>query len=194
MQVKFGGEASIKIPGECLSPTQLRSLSEKRLKKRKWLPWSKTGLAGQELLFVPYSFFRYTNPKHMKQYYLYDVLVDGILGHTEFIRGSFELVDKSVSHELLLERTVHGEDAEGKARKAVEAFAVRRQSLWVKEVKVDLIDSGEFYYPYWVCYLETPKGVELLALNGLTGTPAGHRPEHILRGAIARMEWKNERG
>ena len=194
MQHKEGGEASVKVPGASLSPSHLRNISERRLRKRKWLSWSKFRLVAEEMLFAPYYFFRFANPKHMKQFYMYDVLVDGILGHSEFIRGSFDLRDVLVSRELLLERTVVEEEAEERARKAVEAFVLRRQSLWVKEIKADLVDSGELYYPYWVCYLEAGNDVELFALNGISGTRAGHRPEAILRAGIARAEWLQVKG
>ena len=90
-----------------------------------------------------------------------------------------------------MENTVPKEEAEAKARQAVEAFVLRRQSLWIKEIKVELMDMFELYYPYWVCYLESADGIEILALNGLTGSPAGDRPEKILRAAIGRAEWKN---
>jgi hypothetical protein len=63
----------------------------------------------------------------------------------------------------------------------------------VKKVEVELMEAGELYFPYWVNYLETGKGVEIMALNGLTGTSAGPRPENILRAGIARAEWQRER-
>lgn len=156
-------------------------------------PWSKARLVSEELLFVPYFFFRFLNPRYRNRSYLYDVLVDGILGLCEFIRGSFELKQLRVSGDLLLEKTILKEEAEAKARKAVESFVLRRQSLWVKEVKVELIETGEVYQPYWICYLETRKGIEILALNGITGTPAGPRPENILQAGIARAEWQEAR-
>jgi hypothetical protein len=146
------------------------------------------------MVYAPYYYFRYVNPKHRKHFYLYDVLVDGILGFSEFIRGSFELKESSVPRVLLLERTISREQAEAVAKRAVGSYALRRQSLWVKKIEVELIEGGELHFPYWVCYLETRKGIELFALNGLTGTPAGPRPENILRAGIARAEWQRERG
>ena len=186
------GEATVRVPGICLSPSRLRSLSEKVVRKRGRLPWCRVRCVGQEVVYVPYFYFRYVNPKHGKHFYLYDVLVDGILGLSEFIRGSFELKESSVSRTLLVERTVSQEQAESVAKKAVQAYALRRQSLWVKKIEAELIEGGELHFPYWVCYLETPKGIELFALNGLTGTPAGPRPENILRAGIARAEWKRD--
>lgn len=193
MQDKDGGETSVSVPGACLSPSYLRVLSGERLKRRGMFPWSKARLVSEELLFVPYFFFRFLNPRYRNRSYLYDVLVDGILGLCEFIRGSFELKQLRVSGDLLLEKTILKEEAEAKARKAVESFVLRRQSLWVKEVKVELIETGEVYQPYWICYLETRKGIEILALNGITGTPAGPRPENILQAGIARAEWQEAR-
>jgi len=193
MQDKDGGETSVSVPGACLSPSYLRVLSGERLKRRGMFPWSKARLVSEELLFVPYFFFRFLNPRYRNRSYLYDVLVDGILGLCEFIRGSFELKQLRVSGDLLLKKTILKEEAEAKARKAVESFVLRRQSLWVKEVKVELIETGEVYQPYWICYLETRKGIEILALNGITGTPAGPRPENILQAGIARAEWQEAR-
>jgi hypothetical protein len=186
------GEATVRVPGICLSPSRLRSLSEKVTKRKGRLPWRRVRCVAQEVVYVPYFYFRYVNPKHGKQFYLYDVLVDGILGFAEFIRGSFELKEFSVRRGLLVERTVPREQAESVAKKAVQAYALRRQSLWVKKIEAELREEGELHFPYWVCYLETPKGVELFALNGLTGTPAGPRPENILRAGIARAEWKRD--
>ena len=189
----FGrGEARIWIPGVCLSPSHLRQFAEKKAKKKGRLSWSKPRLVAGEFVYLPYYTFRFLNPKFLDHYYLYDVLVDGVLGFSEFIRGSFELQEVSISRQLLLERIVPQEEAEIKARKAVESFVLRRQSWWVKEIKVELKEAGELYYPYWVSYLETSKGIELFALNGLTGTPAGPRPENILRAGIARAEWQRE--
>lgn len=190
MQDKDRGETPVPIPGACLSPSNLRALSEKRLGRRGRFLRSKPRLVAQELLFAPYFYFRFLNPKYRGQFYRYDVLVDGILGFCEFIRGSLELKQLPVSEGLLLEKTIPREEAEAKARKAVESFVLRRQSLWVKEIKVDLVEGGEVYYPYWVCYLQTGKGIEILALNGLTGTRAGARAEDVLRAGIARAEWK----
>jgi len=186
------GEARIRIPGICLSLSHLRSLAEKRVKRRSIFPWSQPRRVAEEILYVPYFFFRYLNPKHRHRFYLYDVLVDGILGFSEFIRGTFELKEFSVSWERLLERTILKEEAESRARKAVESYALRRQSLWVKEIKVELVESGEIYLPYWVSYLETAKGIEILALNGVSGTPAGPRPENVLKAGIARAEWQRD--
>ena len=186
------GEARIWIPGVCLSPARLRALAEKRVKRKGRTSWHKPRPVAEELLYVPYFTFRFVNPKFLKRYYLYDVLVDGILGFSEFIRGSFEPTETSVSREFLLERIVSREEAEIKARKAVESFVLRRQSWWVKEIKVELADAGELHYPYWVCYLETRKGIELFALNGLTGTSAGPRAEDVLRQGIVRAEWKRD--
>jgi len=190
MQAKDGGETPVTIPGACLSPSNLRALSDKRLKRRGRFLRSKPRLVAEELLFAPYFYFRFVNPKYRDQFYRYDVLVDGILGLCEFIRGSFELEQLPVSENLLLEKTIPREEAEAKARKAVESFVLRRQSLWVKEIKVELVEGGEVYYPYWVCYLEAGKGIEILALNGLTGTRAGARAEDVLRAGIARAEWE----
>ncbi len=190
MQDKDRGETPVLILGACLSPSNLRALSEKRLKRRGRFLRSKPRLVAEELLFAPYFYFRFLNPKYRDQFYRYDVLVDGILGFCEFIRGSLELKQLPVSEGLLLEKTIPREEAEAKARKAVESFVLRRQSLWVKEIKVELVEGGEVYYPYWVCYLETGKGIEILALNGLTGTRAGARAEDVLRAGIARAEWK----
>jgi hypothetical protein len=186
------GEARIWIPGVCLSPSRLKQFADKGAKKKGRLSWTKPRLVAEEVVYLPYYKFRFLNPKLLNRYYLYDVLVDGVLGFSEFIRGSFELQEVSISRQLLLERIVPQEEAEIKARKAVESFVLRRQSWWVKEIKVELKEAGELYYPYWVSYLETSKGTELLALNGLTGTPAGPRPENILRAGIARAEWKRE--
>jgi hypothetical protein len=188
------GEATVRIPGACLSPSHLRSLSEKIARKRARLPWRRAKCVGREMVYAPYYYFRYVNPKLRKRFYLYDVLVDGILGFSEFIRGSFELKESSVPRVLLLERTISREQAESVAKRAVGSYALRRQSLWVKKIEVELIEGGELHFPYWVCYLETRKGIELFALNGLTGTPAGPRPENILRAGIARAEWQRERG
>lgn len=188
MQDKDGGETSVSVPGACLSPSHLRFLSEKRLRRRGRFPWAKARRVAEELLFVPYFYFRFVNPKYRNRFYLYGVLVDGIMGFSEFIRGSFELKQLPVSGDLLLGKTILKEEAEAKARKAVESFVLRRQSLWVKEIKVKLVEAGEVYYPYWVCYLETLKGIEILALNGITGSPAGSRVEDILRAGIARAE------
>jgi hypothetical protein len=193
MQDKEGGEASVSVPGACLSPSHLRSLSEKHLKRRGLFPWSKARRVSEELLFVPYFYFRFVNPKYRNRFYLYEVLVDGTLGFCEFIRGSLELKQLPVSGDLLLEKAISKEEAEAKARKAVESFVLRRQSLWVKEIKVELIEAGEVYYPYWVCYLETPKGIELLALNGITGAFADSRAENVLGAGIARAEWQRAR-
>jgi hypothetical protein len=190
MQAKDEGETSVPIPGACLSSSNLRALSEKRLKRRGRFLRSKPRLVAEELLFAPYFYFRFLNPKYRDQFYRYDVLVDGILGLCEFIRGSLELKQLPVSEDLLLEKTIPREEAETKARKAVESFVLRRQSLWVKEIKVELVEGGEVYYPYWVYYLEAGKGIEILALNGLTGTRAGARAEDVLRAGIARAEWK----
>jgi hypothetical protein len=187
------GEARVRIPGVCLSPSRLRQLTEKRLKKKGRLSWTKPRLVAEEFVYVPYYYFRFVNPKFLNRYYLYDVLVDGVLGFSEFIRGSFELKEVSVSRELVLEKIVSKEEAEPKARKAVESFVLRRQSWWVKEIKVELKEAGELYYPYWVCYLDTQKGVELFALNGLTGNSAGPRPEDVLTAGIARAEWRRGR-
>lgn len=187
------GEARIRIPGVCLSPSHLKQLSEKRIRRKGRLTWSKPRCVAEEFLFVPYYYFRYTNPKHLNRFYLYDILVDGILGFSEFIRGSFELKEISVSRELLLERSVSQQEAESKAKKAVASYVLRRQSLWVKKVEVELMEAGELCFPYWVNYLETAKGVEIMALNGLTGTSAGPRPENVLRAGIAKAEWQRER-
>jgi len=192
-RVSGWGEVSIRIPGVCLSPSHLRSLSEKRIKRKGRLAWSKPKRLAEEFLFVPYYYFRYTNPQYRKRFYLYDVLVDGILGFSEFIRGTFELKQISVRRELLLERTISQEEAEPRAKKLVKSYALRRQSLWVKKIEAELIEVGELHFPYWVCYLETPKGIDLFALNGLTGTPAGPRPENVLRAGIARAEWQRDR-
>jgi hypothetical protein len=188
------GEARIRVPGVCLSPSRLRQLAEKRVQKKGRLSWTKPSLVAQEFVYVPYYYFRFVNPKFLNRYYLYDVLVDGVLGFSEFIRGSFELKEISVSRDLLLERIVSPVEAETKARKAVESFVLRRQSWWVKEIKVELKEAGELHYPYWVCYLKIRKKIELFALNGLTGNAAGPRPEDILRAGIARAEWKREQG
>ncbi|MFH0872110.1 MAG: hypothetical protein V1878_06420 [bacterium] len=187
-----GGEARIRIPGVCLSPAHLRQLTEKRVKRKGRLSRNKPRLVAEEFVYVPYYYFRFVNPRYLNRYYLYDVLVDEVLGFSEFIRGSFELKEFLVSRELLLERIVPQEEAEKKARKAVESFVLRRQSWWVKEIKAELKEAGELCYPYWVCYLETRKGIELFALNGLTGNPAGPRAEDILRAGIARAEWKRD--
>ena len=160
------------------------------MKRRGRFLRSKPRLVAEELLFAPYFYFRFLNPKYRDQFYRYDVLVDGILGFCEFIRGSFELKQVPVSGDLLLEKAILKEEAEAKARKAVEAFVLRRQSLWVKEIKVELVEGGEVYYPYWVCYLQTGKGIEILALNGITGARAGPRAENVLRAGIGRAEWK----
>ena len=194
MRGQSWGEATVKVPGICLSPSHLRSLSEKVTKRKGRLPWRRVRCVAQEVVYVPYFYFRYVNPKHGRHFYLYDVLVDGVVGFAEFIRGSFELKEFSVSRGLLVERTVSKEQAESVAKKAVQAYALRRQSLWVKKIEAELKEGGELYFPYWVCYLETPKGVKLFALNGLTGTPAGPRPENILQAGIARAEWKREQG
>ncbi len=186
------GEARVRIPGVCLSPSYLRQLGEKRVKKKGRLSWAKPRVVAEEFVYVPYYYFRFVNPRYLNRYYLYDVLVDRVLGFSEFIRGSFELKEFSVSRELLLERIVPQEEAEKEARKAVQSFVLRRQSWWVKEIKVELKEAGELHYPYWVCYLDTRKGVELFALNGLTGNPAGPRAEDVLRAGIARAEWKRE--
>jgi hypothetical protein len=186
------GEATVRIPGVCLSPSHLRQLTEKRVKRKGRLSRNKPRLVAEEFVYVPYYYFRFVNPRYLNRYYLYDVLVDEVLGFSEFIRGSFELKEFFVSRELLLERIVPQEEAEKKARKAVESFVLRRQSWWVKEIKAELKEAGELYYPYWVCYLETRKGIELFALNGLTGNPAGPRAEDILRAGIARAEWKRD--
>jgi len=188
------GEARVRIPGVCLSPSHLRQLTEKRVKRKGRLSWNKPNLVAEELVYAPYYYFRFVNPKLGKHFYLYDVLVDGILGFPEFIRGSFELKECSVPRGHLLERTILREEAESRARKMVESFALRRQSLWVKRIEVELTEGGELYFPYWISYLETLKGIELSALNGLTGTPAGPRSENILQAGIARAEWKREQG
>jgi hypothetical protein len=186
------GEARISIPGVCLSPARLRQFAERRVKRKGRIPWNKPRLVAEEFLYVPYYTFRFVNPKYLKTYYLYDVLVDGVLGFSEFIRGTFELTETSVSRELLLERIVSREEAEMKAKKAVESFAIRRQSWWVKEINVEKTGAGELHFPYWVCYLEVRRGIEIFALNGLTGTSAGPRAEDVLRRGIARSEWKKE--
>jgi len=193
MPEQMWGEATVRVPGICLSPSHLRSLSEKIVRRRGRFPWRKGRCVAQEVLYAPYYYFRYLNPKHRKRFYLYDVLVDGILGFSEFIRGSFELKEFSVSRGLLLERTIPQEQAEAVAKKAVESFALRRQSLWVKKIEVELIEAGELHFPYWVSYLKSPKGIEILALNGLTGAPAGPRPENVLKAGIARAEWLRDR-
>ncbi len=178
------------IPGACLSPARLRLLSEKRLRRLQRFAWSRTRLVAEELIFAPYFYFRFLNPRYRNRLYLYDVLVDGILGFSELIRGTFELRRLSVSADLLLDKALLREEAEAKAREAVRSFVLRRQSLWVKEIKVELMEGAEIHYPYWLCYLETRKGIELLAVNGITGTAAGARAENILRAGIARMEWQ----
>ncbi|MDH7500671.1 MAG: hypothetical protein QHH30_09860 [candidate division NC10 bacterium] len=192
-RVSSWGEVSIRIPGVCLSPSHLRSLSERRIKRKGRLAWSKPRQVAEELLFVPYYFFRYTNPRHRRRFYLYDVLVDGILGFPEFIRGPFELRPISVRRESLLERTLFQGEAEPKAKQLVASYALRRQSLWVKKIEVELIEAEEFHFPYWVCYLETRRGIDLFALNGLTGASAGPRSENVLRAGIARSEWQRDR-
>jgi len=192
-RVSGWGEVSIRIPGVSLSPSLLRSLSERRIKRKGRLAWSKPRQVAEELLFVPYYYFRYTNPQHRKRFYLYDVLVDGILGFPEFIRGTFELKRISIPREFLLERILSPEEAEPKANKLVASYALRRQSLWVKKIDVQLIETEEFHFPYWVCYLKTRKGIDLFALNGLTGACAGPRPENVLRAGIARSEWQRDR-
>jgi len=187
------GEVNIRIPGVCLSPSHLRQLTGKRMRRRGILSWTKAKRLAEEFLYVPYYYFHYLNPKHRGHFYLYNLLVDGVLGFSEFIRGSFELKEFRVSRELVLERAISRDEAESRAKKAVEAFALRRQSWWIKEIKAELVEAGELHFPYWVCYLETSKGVELFALNGLTGSPAGPRPENVLKAGIARCEWKGER-
>ena len=137
MDDRHGGEASINLPGACLSPSYLRHLSEKRLRRRQRLPWVKTRQVGEELLFVPYYFFRFINPRLRNRFYIYDVLVDGVLGLCEFIRGSFGLRQHAVSGELVLEKAISEEEAQSRAKSAVESFVLRRQSLWVKEIEVD---------------------------------------------------------
>jgi hypothetical protein len=186
------GEARIRVPGVCLSPSRLRQLAGKKVKRKGRLSWNNPSLVAEEFVYVPYYYLRFVNPKFLNRYYLYDVLVDGVLGFSEFIRGSFELKELSVSREFLLERIVSPVEAETKARKAVESFVLRRQSWWVKEIKTELKEAGELHYPYWVCYLKIRKKIELFALNGLTGNPAGPRAEDVLRAGIARAEWKRE--
>jgi hypothetical protein len=194
MQAKDRGEASVTVPGACLCPARLRVLSEKRLKRLHRFRWSRTSLVAEELLFAPYFYFRFVNSRYRNRLYLYDILVDGILGFCELIRGTFELRRLSVSADLLLDKALLKEEAEAKAREAVKSLLLRRQSLWVKEIKVERTEAVEIYYPYWLCYLETRKGIELLGLNGITGTAAGPRAEDILRAGIARMEWRQAEG
>lgn len=194
MQDKGWGEARVRIPGVCLSPSHLRHLTERRIKKKGRFSWTKPRLVAQEFLYVPYYYFRFMNPRYLDRYYAYDVLLDGVLGFSEFIRGSFALTESSVSGELLLERVVSSEEAEARAKKAVESFVLRRQSWWVKVIKPERVEGGELHFPYWICYLETSKGIELFALNGLTGTPAGPRPENVIQAGIARAEWRREQG
>jgi hypothetical protein len=191
-----GGEVRVRIPGVCLSPSRFRELAVKGIKRKSgWgiLPRPRLRKIAEEMLYVPYYFFRLVNPKYRGRFYLYQVLVDGILGFSEFIRGPFQLREVSVPEDLILERTISREEAETKARKAVASFVLRRQSLWVREVKVELIEEGDLHFPYFVCYLEGEEGIDLLALNGLTGSLAGPRPENILRAGIARAEWRRDR-
>ncbi len=192
MQTESREEATVAVPVSRLSPTDLQRAAEQRLGRRGKVPWSRKKPLAQELLFAPYFYFRFRNPRLRLNYFVYDILTDGVLGYSEFVRGTFQLKELPVAVDLLLEKVVPKEEAEVKARQAVEAFVLRRQSLWIKEIKVELMDVFELYYPYWVCYLDGSDGIELLALNGLTGSPAGERPETILRAAISRAEWRNE--
>ena len=194
MQDKNRGEATVPVPVSRLSPSDLQRAAEKRLGRQGKFPRSRKRPVAQELLFAPYFYFRFRNPRLRANHFIYDVLMDGVLGYCEFVRGSFKLQELPIAAGLLLEKTVPKEEAEAKARQAVEAFVLRRQSLWIKEIKVELMDMFELYYPYWVCYLESADGIELLALNGLSGSPAGERPEKILRAAISRAEWRDEQG
>jgi hypothetical protein len=188
MHKRRSREAIVSIPGMHLGSSLLQARAATRINRRWPLPRSQSRRLAEELLFVPYFIFRFLNPAHRKRFYRYDVLVDGILGMCEFLRGSFELREQPVPRDTLLEIAITADEAEARAREAVKSQVLRRQPLWVREIKVELQETRRIYYPYWVCYVETRRGPDLLALNGITGVRAGPRAEAILRVGIAGAE------
>ena len=67
--------------------------------------WSRKRPVAQELLFAPYFYFRFRNPRLRLNYFVYDILTDGVLGFCEFVRGSFQLRQLPIAVDLLLEKT-----------------------------------------------------------------------------------------
>jgi len=154
---------------------------------------TKPAIAAEEMLYCPYSCFRFTNPNLAGNPMAYDVLIDGILGHCGFLKWLPRLEEREVEERRLLSRVIDSSQAEQMARVWAESYILRKQSLRVREVKTDLVGSGDFYYPYWVTYLRKGKDLLLLALDSETGKRGDARLEKAIEMAVARGEWLHER-
>jgi len=170
-----------------LSEAVLRSLATGLTRKGLLRP--RCTILAQELLYLPYYFFAHGNPNLANQMLLYPVLVDGVMGFCDFVKGLPPLKPVEVEQEQCLERAVLKEEAGEKARAWVEDYILRKQPWKVRRIAVELFEEAEFHYPYWVVYLQSRQGLELRALDALSGKRATPKTERALEVGIARHEW-----
>lgn len=170
-----------------LSEATLRSLASGLTENGLLRP--RCTIRAQELLYLPYYFFGHGNPNLADQMLLYPVLVDGVVGFCDFIKGLPPLKLFTIEREQCLEKAVLKEEARKKARAWVEDYIIRKQPWKVRRIAVELLEEAEFHYPYWVVYLQSRQGLELRALDALSGKRATPRTERALEVGIARHEW-----
>lgn len=170
-----------------LSEAALRSLAP-RLAKNGFLRPALT-IRAQELLYLPYYFFSHLNPNLADRMMLYPVLVDGIVGFCDFVKGLPSLKPFRIEWEQFLEKAVLKEEARKKAKAWVQEYILRKQPWKVRRIAVELLEEVEFHYPYWVVYLQGRRGPELRALDALSGKRATPKTERALEMGIARHEW-----
>lgn len=173
-----------------LSPVDLQALAP-RLAKNGLLRPTLT-IRAQELLYLPYYFFSHLNPNLADRMMLYPVLVDGVVGFCDFVKGLPPLKPLVIEREQFLEKVVPQEEARRKAKAWVEEYIVRKQPWKVRRIAVELLEEAEFHYPYWVVYLQDRRGLELRALDALSGKRATPKTERALEMGIARHEWLKE--
>lgn len=155
-------------------------------------PPARRRLTSFELLFYPHWIVPYAVPtsgRTMRGTVAGTMAVDALGGEPSHLMASpdelteIEVDDDSVLDAIEIDREI----AVLKAREAVRWLLLNKPYMIDKQLigkegsfNLQLGEPRLIYYPFWVAYYETNKGVDLLVLEGIEGRPEGPGTEDSL--------------